>query len=286
MPPFDHGHGGPLFLAEGKGVKPWLFPADFKGRGAKTPAKPSNERRPLVKRRTQWLLLPAVLVGLAAQSANASVTFFNTPPGSVDGAGEPVNAAATFTTGTDTLTIVLQDLQADPTSAGQLLTDLFFTLNTGENVGTLTSGTSSERTVNADGTFTDGGVVAAGWVLSTSGSGFLLDVLAGPGHAGPAHALIGPPNGGTGIYSNANASIAGNGPHNPFLNQSATFVLNIPGVTMDSFVNSATFSVGTAAGDNIPGVQTPEPASLALMGIGLGSMGLISLGRRRAKKIA
>jgi PEP-CTERM motif len=232
-----------------------------------------------VKSPTKWLLLPAVLLGLAAQSANASVTFFNTPDGSLAG-GQPVNATATFTTGADTVTVVLTNLQANPTSVVQSLSDLFFTLNTGENSGTISSSSAQEVTIAADGSFVLGGVVATGWGLQTSGAALLLNDL---GFAGPAHTLIGPPGGAT--YAAANASIAGNGPHNPFLNQTATFNLNVPGVTADSFVNSATFSFGTVAGENVPGVETPEPASLALMGIGLGSMGLISLGRRRAKTI-
>jgi hypothetical protein len=238
-----------------------------------------------VNRRTQWFLVPVVLLGLAAQSANASIMTYTTPVGQTVG-GQPVNASASFTTGTNSLTIVLTNLQADPTSVIQNLSDLFFTLNTGQTVGTLTSGTGQERTVGKNGVISDGGVVAAGWVLSTSGSGFLLDVLAGLGHAGPEHTIIGPANGVSGIYGNANGSIANNGAHNPFLNQSATFVLSIAGVTMDSFVNSATFSFGTTAGENVPGVHitNPEPASIASMGIGLGSIGLLALGRRRFKK--
>jgi hypothetical protein len=75
------------------------------------------------------------------------------------------------------------------------------------------------------------------------------------------------------LYSNANGSIAGNGPHNPFLNQTATFNIAVTGVTAATTVTSATFSFGTVAGVNVPGTPgtpaVPEPISSALVGTGL-----------------
>jgi hypothetical protein len=61
-------------------------------------------------------------------------------------------------------------------------------------------------------------------------------------------------------------SIAGNAPHNPFLNQTATFMLDAPGVTDSTTVTSAIFSFGTTAGNDVPGTKTvPEPSSLTLL---------------------
>jgi hypothetical protein len=241
-----------------------------------------------MKLRSRWFFLLAVGLGLAGTPAKANVITYVTPTGATAG-GEAVNASVTFTTSFNAVMVVLTNLEADPKDVGQNLSDLFFTLNTGQNVGSLTSGTGTVRTVNGGGTFVDGGSAAAGWVLSTSGSGFLLDVLAGTGHAGPAHTLIGPANSGTGKYSNANASIAGNGPHNPFLNQTATFVLSVSGVTADSTVSSATFSFGTTAGNNVTGqsvtgqsIGAPEPSSFFLVGIGLGLTSFFGLRRRWA----
>src|SRR5262249_23487941 len=129
-----------------------------------------------------------------------------------------------------------------------------------------------EITVQPNGTFTAGSTVDTGWGLPFSTPGvFQLDVLGTP--TAPAHLIIGPPGPGN-VYSNAKSSIAGNGPHNPFLRPTATFVLSAPGVTDTTTVTSATFSFGTVAGVNVAGVPTgpvptPEPSSIALLGAGL-----------------
>src|SRR5262245_2667169 len=173
--------------------------------------------------RKVFLYAVAALASIALRWVTAPVQAgtitYVTPSGSSTGGG-PVSAEAVFTTSANTLSITLTDLQANPTDVAQLLSDLSFTIGNGGSFtgSSLTSGTGQEITVAGDGTFTLGGTVAAGWVYSNANStSGLLDVLAGPGHAGPAHLLIGPPGPG-GTYGNANGSIAGNGPHNPFLN--------------------------------------------------------------------
>jgi len=235
--------------------------------------------------RLGWSARPFAVAGLALliggswiSSARADFFQFTTPTGSTVGAG-PVSAEADFTTSADTVTIVLKDLQADPSSVGQLLSDLSFTVASGQTAGTLTSGTGQERTVISGGTFTDGDFEPAGWVLSSSGSTFTLDVLSGTGHAGPAHLIIGPPGSGN-AYNAADASIAGNATNNPFLANQVTFVLNIPGVTSTSGINNVVFSFGTTPGVNVPAI--PEPASWATMAIGLVSLGVVRRWRRRA----
>ena len=97
------------------------------------------------------------------------------------------------------------------------------------------------------------------------------------------------------LYSNANGSIGGNGPHNPFINQTATFTITgLTGVNSDTRVTSATFSFGTTAGVNVDGCvsgtadcggggggqSTPEQMSLLLSGTGL--VGLYFIRRRSA----
>jgi hypothetical protein len=93
--------------------------------------------------------------------------------------------------------------------------------------------------------------------------------------------IIGPPDG-SGNYSNANASIAGNGPHNPFVDQTAAFVLSISGINSDTIVTGATFSFGTTPGDNVPGGGVPDSGStVMLLGTALGSVEIL---RRLALK--
>jgi hypothetical protein len=92
-------------------------------------------------------------------------------------------------------------------------------------------------------------------------------------NTGPADLIIGPSTGG--VYSNANDSIAGNDPHNPFINQTATFVI-ATGATNGATISDVVFSFGTAPGDN---VAVPIPAAVWLFVSGL--VGLIGIARRR-----
>lgn len=228
----------------------------------------------------RYVLLATLAVGVTSSVASASSFTFATAPGATElSAGLPVNAMTTITTGTNSITVTLSNLQANPTSVAQIITDLFFTLNSSTAGTTITSSAGLEITVAGNGTIVPGAVVATGWNLDlTNGPGSIHLCTIGPSPCGggvsPAHGIIGPPNG-SGIYSNANGSIAGNLPHNPFLSQTATFSLFVPGVTDQTLVTSAVFSFNTTAGDNVPGTprqplpSVPEPASLTLLGTGL-----------------
>jgi hypothetical protein len=214
------------------------------------------------------LLLLIISIGAGAAHANSFV--FTTPAGSNAGGG-PVSASAMVTTGAGTVTIMLSNLQANITDVAQAISDFAFTLNGGATSGTLTSSSGQEINIANNGTFALGSTVSTGWALT----GLSLSVLGTP--TGPAHLIVGPPAGG-GTYSAANGSIAGNGPHNAFLNQSATFTLAITGVTAATNVTGATFSFGTTAGANVTGTPTttPEPGTLILFGTGLlGCAGLL-----------
>src|SRR5215472_9023400 len=117
--------------------------------------------------------LGALACGVALQ-VNASQTFM-TPTGSTTG-GQPVDASAVFTTGSGTVTITLNNLEANPTSVVQNLSDLSFTLSNGATSGTLASSSGMEVTVNGDGTFSTGATVSpTAWKLS----GLQLTALGG-----------------------------------------------------------------------------------------------------------
>ena len=232
--------------------------------------------------------LAMLLAASIGTPAHAGLVTYFTPPGATNGS-DPVNAEADFTTAAGSITITLKDLQANPKDVAQLLSDLSFTVgNGGSLTGSAQTGASSqELTVNGNGTFSIGAnlttVAAVGWVYTTTSSTGTLDVLQGPGHAGPAHLIIGPPGGPT--YANANGSTAGNGPHNPFLNQSVTFTITAPNVSADTTIREAIFSFGTTEGASlIPGVSTvPEPSALVLGLVGLGLVGSIGFYRRRCR---
>ena len=209
---------------------------------------------------------------MCAAVSCASVAYadiFSTPAGATAG-GQPVNATAIISTsdsGAAFVTII--NNQANPTSIIQAVSDLFFDLSGPVGSGALNTSQGVERNIAANGTFTDGNTVDTGWALSHVGSTFHLNVLGTL--IGPAHLIIGPP-GNSDVYSNANGSIAGNGPHNPFLAGPAFFMIEDFGIFGATQVSNVVFSFGTEAGTNVPANIPDSGATVALLGLAL--MGL------------
>jgi VPDSG-CTERM motif len=214
---------------------------------------------------TKKLLLTVFCVALLATSAAFAGSFTFTASGT--GSDGPLSASASFTTSAGTIDITLNNLLANPTSAGQLISDLTFTLGGGTTTGgALGSSAGTEITVNADGTFTTGGTVATGWSLTANDTvTFFLNGLVG---GQPQHLIIGPPDG-SGLYSAANASIRN---FNPQLASGATFQITDANITAATTITSATFSFGTGPETFLPGVPPGVPdsgATVALLGLAM-----------------
>ena len=191
------------------------------------------------------------ILAVAAMSSTASASFITlTTPDDTFMNGKPVSAEATFETGTDSITVVIENLQIDPTSVVQNMSGLSFVVDSGQTVGTMISSEGLPRFVSGDGTYAGEPIAPTGWELGAVDSSLYLYVLGTD--VGPANTILGAPNA-SDLYANANGSIAGNKPHNPFIGQTASFELSVPGVTEGSIITEATFEFNTAPGYTVPG---------------------------------
>jgi hypothetical protein len=172
----------------------------------------------------------------------ASFTFeFN---GITSGSGVQVDAQAVFVTSNGMLQITISNLQVlySNYAANANISDLSFTLNNVTGGGSLASSSGLQRTVNADKSFTDSGMVSTGWTYSVTGANTFL--LEGLGQKAAAHTIIADPVGGN--YSLTNASIQN---HNPYLAGPVTFDIMNAGINSDTTVTGAIFSFGTDIGE-------------------------------------
>jgi hypothetical protein len=244
-------------------------------------------------------LLGAVVGASVSLCSFAQASTFSTPAGATDTAGDPVSASATITTGAGFVTISLSNNQPNMLDAGQLVSDLFFTLSGTTSLASPVYPGGVAQTQNSVDLPTKGSSAGTtstqtvAWAATETSGQILLNGL-GPGaiptaqcNAGPACLVIGPPttqNGTAVTYTNANGSLAGNGPHNPFIFETANFTIDVTGVTAATTISNVIFSFGTTAGDNVPGGLVPLPASIPLFGSGLAMLGW--LGRRRKRSAA
>ena len=234
---------------------------------------------------------------------------FATGPSTTNG-GSSVNAEASFTfnVSSQTITVELLNSEINPGAVSQLISGVEFdltNLSTGTLSSTINSATENSFDVGSDGAPTVD-QQSSTWVVNKIGASSLTlcEICKTGGGGGPAELIIGGPDPTTGnsqLYTNAAGSIAGNGPHNPFilgsgatysvgtlkgLNAMPTWVLKVPLITSTTTISQVRFFFGTTYGqdevtDNI-GI-TPEPGPIVLIG---GGLLLVAGGRfsRRSRK--
>jgi len=179
---------------------------------------------------------------------------------------------------------------SNPTSVGQLSSNLAFSLSSSLSASASMASSAQERTVKSNGSYTEGGTVSTGWALQAFGSSGLILCVICPNNGTPAPTTNPPPSHliiGVGPYTNANSSITGNPPHNPFLDETATFTIHDSSITSTMVVSNVVFGFGTQFGSNVNGELSasasavPESRTMLMIGSGLVLIGVLK--KRLAK---
>ena len=224
------------------------------------------------------------IVSLAHQTAKAD------PISVCTGAGcSTTNVTGSIVAGNGTVTITLNNnlTNAQVVSVIQNISGVYFQVS-GYNLGavslTASNSTQSTNIDNSGNAVLAGAVNPTGWGAGHNGAVVTVCVVCAGGFnvgptAGPEQTIIG--GTGSGTYANANGSIAGNDPHNPFLVGTVTFTLAVPGVTANSTFSNVVIQFGTTATPPEQ-QQVPEPASMLLLGTGL--IGAAAGYRRRLRR--
>ncbi len=221
-----------------------------------------------------------VLALLVATPAYAKFYSYSTLPNATDPANEPVWAKATFDVSAGSMVVTLTNLQPNITSVGQNISSLWFTVNNGSSIlslsganvtlsGNLVDISSTGALSYASPSTLNNAIVGSTassivhWTKGQSGSQSYFNDLNGGGQ--PDQTIIGPA-----MYQNNTSygQVGGSlyNSHNPFIQNQATFTIKAAGLLATSTVSDVLIGFGTAPGNNLRTV--PEPGTIALFAIG------------------
>ena len=225
-------------------------------------------------------LAALAFLGFSASAIKADQVF--TVNTNIGGTGN-VNATATFhQSGSNLLQITLSN-NSLTSNVGQGISGIQFQIFSGAAVFNVTGTISNQNNplirVGGGGSVTSLGSPATGWGLQSAGPSFNLTGLGftGNGTNPPDELILGTLNG-------PNGSIAGNAPHNPFIDRTGVFTLTLSQNLPANFqIGNVVFLFGTGptSVNGTPGGQIPEPATIVLFGTGLA--GLLLRRSRRSK---
>ena len=174
------------------------------------------------------------LSGTISPTAGGPVSYTASGTGA-DGAE---SAAATITVSNGQIIVQLTSNLANPTSAGQEVSGIQFTLGNTPVSASLSSASGTLIDIANGGSVTADGGTINNWGVAQGGSTLTL-ATAGTGAVGgsPIDLIIG-----SGPYTNANSSITG---RNPQIQGTGTFVINAPGVTNCTQISGVRIEFGT-----------------------------------------
>lgn len=237
-------------------------------------------------------LMATASMATAPATAMAGSITYTTSIGATIGTNS-IDSQAVFTLGTNTITVTITNFEQNPKVDTQLISALNFDVSGLTGVTGLTSSSGNTSTIQANPRVANYGSYTAGvstsplsaWAATRIGATTVnLDALTG---GKPGELIIGPDSKGNidpslgGLYNNAGASIE---QHNYVVLKTATFTIDVSGVTSSSQLSNVYFQFGTADGSNqsLGVLSVPEPSTMA-MGLSAMAMvaGVLIRGRRR-----